>query len=106
MVTKQAVPNPLPLARDVPEEELEERALHYAATVLIEYLSAKENDVEDVAVQAVVFNLQNLMRLFDRHVFVAPIRDGSVEFNRVITRGDWETGQWRLAWTVHDDSTE
>ena len=106
MTTKQAVPQPLPLPQNVPLEELEDRALHYAATALIEYLSATDSDVDDVAVQALVFNLQNLMRLFDRTVYVCPIRDGSVRFNRKIKRGDWEEGEWKLAWNVRDDSTE
>ncbi len=107
MVAKQAVPTAsLPLPQDVAPEELEDRALHYAAVALIEYLSAKANDTEDVAVQAVVFNLQNLMRLFDRRVFTLPIVDGAVEFRRSIARGGWETGDWELAWTVLDDAPE
>lgn len=104
MTTKQAVPKPLPLPQDVPVEELEDRALHFAATPLIEHLSAKENDIDDVAVQALVFNLQNLMRLFDRPVYVFNIRDGSIRFSRKIDRGDWEDGDWTLAWVVRDDS--
>ena len=103
MVTKQAVPEPLPFPHDVAESKLEDRALHYAAVALIEHLSAKENDVDDVAVQALVFNLQNLMRLFDRTEFVCPIQDGSVRFSRFVERGDWEEGQWKLAWVVRDD---
>ncbi len=106
MVTKQAVPQPMPLPQDVPPEELEGRSLHYAAIPLIEHLSAKENNVDDITIQALVFNLQNLMRLYDRHIFTTPLRNGSIEFNRVITSGDWENGQWRLAWTVRDASAE
>ena len=104
MTTKQAVPQPLPLPQDVPVEELEDRALHLAATALIEHLSAKENDIDDVAVQALVFNLQNLMRLFDRPLYTCPIEDGSVRFSRMIERGDWENGDWKLRWAVRDDS--
>ena len=104
MATKQAVPKSLPLPQDVAVEELEDRALHFAATALIEHLSAKENDIEDVAVQALVFNLQNLMRLFDRPVYIFHISDGSVRFHRKIERGDWEDGDWKLAWVVRDDS--
>ena len=104
MSTKQAVPEPLPFPQDVPVEALEDRALHFAATALIEHLSARENDIEDVGVQALVFNLQNLMRLFDRPLYVCPILDGSVRFSRMIERGDWENGDWKLGWVVQDDS--
>ena len=104
MTTKQAVPNPLPLPQDVPTQDLEERTLRFAANSLLEHLSAKENDVDDVAVQASVFNLQNLMRLFDRPVYVCPIEDGSVRFDRRIEQGDWEEGRWKLAWEVRDDT--
>ena len=98
MTTKQAVPKTLPLPQDVPVDELEDHALHFAATALIEHLSAKNNDIEDVAVQALLFNLQHLMRLFDRPVYIFNISDGSVRFHRKIERGDWEHGRWNLEW--------
>ncbi len=107
MVTKQALPTEsLPMPQDVAQEELEDRALHYAATTLIEYLSANDNETEGAAIEAVIFNLQNLMRLFDRREFSIQIVDGWVEFRRSITRGGWENGDWELAWTTRDDTEE
>ncbi len=104
MVAKHGVPQPLPLPQDVASDDLEDRGLRFAAIALIESLSAKGNDVDDVAVQALIFNLQNLMRLFDRPVYVCPIQDGSVRFSRSVVRGDWEDGEWKLGWVVRDDT--
>ena len=100
MVTKDPVPRSLLLPQDVPVPELEERTLRYAAIALLEHLSAKHNDVDDIAVQALVFNLQNLMRLYDRTTFCCDVRDGYVEFRRNMQAGEWEDGRWSLSWKV------
>ena len=102
MTTKQAVPQPVPLPADVSIEEARERALRFAAVSFIEHLAAKSNDFDDVTVEALAYNLQNLMRLFDLPVYTCPIEDGLVRFNRVIKSGDWENGEWKLKWVVND----
>ena len=103
MTTKEAVPQKLPLPQIVPREEVDQRALHFAATALIERLLATEDDPDEVGVQALIFNLQNLMRLFDTPTFECELKDGSVMFTRSVVKGDWETGRWKLKWDVRTD---
>ena len=98
MTTKEAVPQKLPLPQIVSREEMDERALHFAATSLIERLNAVDHDVGEVGVQALVFNLQNLMRLFDLPTYECEVKFGVVVFTRSVSRGDWETGRWELSW--------
>lgn len=77
---------------------MNERALQFAATALIERLVAVNNNVDDVGVSALIFNLQNLMRLFDQPVYTLDLTEGSVGFTRSVTKGDWETGRWNISW--------
>ena len=100
---KDAVPQALPLPQIVSPDKMDERAVHFGALALIERLSATDNDTDEVGVQALVFNLQNLMRLFDRPTYRCEIKNGSVAFKREIKKGDWETGRWELSWLVNDD---
>ena len=99
---KDAVPQALPLPQIVSPDKMDERALHFGALALIERLSATDNDTDEVGVQALVFNLQNLMRLFDRSTYGCEIKNGSVAFKREINKGDWETGRWELSWLVNN----
>lgn len=102
MTTKEAVPQTLPLPQIISRAEMDERALHFAATALIERLNAVDHDVGEVGVQALVFNLQNLMRLFDVPTYECEIKRGVVTFTRSVVRGDWETGRWELSWESYD----
>ncbi|MDE2746602.1 MAG: hypothetical protein OXI41_11555 [Chloroflexota bacterium] len=103
MTTKQAVPQGLPPPQNIAPEEMDNRALQFAATALIERLAAVDNDVDDLGVTALVFNLQNLMRLFDRPAFTLDLTEGTVVFTRTVLKGDWETGRWNLAWESRAD---
>ena len=105
MVTKEAVPQILPLPQIVPRDKMNERALQFAATALLERLTATQNDTDEVGVRALVFNMQNLMRLFDIPIYECDIRNGSVTFTRSIIKGDWETGRWTLKWDVRSDGS-
>lgn len=105
MTTKEAVPQKLPLPQIVSREAMDERALHFAATALIERLLATGDDPDEVGVQALIFNLQNLMRLFDVPSFDCEIKEGSVTFTRSVVKGDWETGRWKLKWDVRSDAS-
>ena len=100
MTTKQAIPQTLPLPQRISSEEMNERALKFAATALLERLLATDNDKDENGVQALVFNMQNLMRLFDATSYRCDIKDGTVTFTRTIMSGDWETGRWNLKWDV------
>lgn len=104
MVTKEPVPQSFPVPEVVSPAEMDERALRFAATALLERLIATEQDVDEVGVQALVFNLQNLMRLFDRTSYRCEIANGEVTFVRTVSQGDWETGQWSLEWESRRDS--
>lgn len=100
MTTKEAVPQKLPLPQQISAEEMDERALRFAGTALIERLGATDSDTKEIGVQALIFNLQNLMRLFDRTTYDCEIKEGIVTFNRTILDGDWETGRWNLEWSA------
>lgn len=103
MTTKEAIPQTLPPPQMIPPEQMNERALLFAAMALIERLIATGDDPDEVGVQALIFNLQNLMRLFDTPTFECEIKDGSVMFTRSVVKGDWETGRWKLKWDVRTD---
>ena len=103
MTTKQAVPQIIPPPQNITREEMDNRALQFAATALIERLAAVGNDLDDLGVTALVFNLQNLMRLFDRPTYRLELSEGAVAFTRTVLKGDWETGRWNLAWESHAD---
>ncbi len=105
MTTKQAVPQKLPLPQQISTGEMNDRALRFAATALIERLGATESDTQEVGVQALIFNLQNLMRLFDRPTIQCEIKEGIVTFNRTIMDGDWETGRWNLEWSAQPNGS-
>jgi hypothetical protein len=109
MTTKEAVPQKLPLPQIVSRAEMDERALLFAATSLIERLNAVDHDVGEVGVQALVFNLQNLMRLFDLPTYECEVKFGVVVFTRSVSRGDWETGRGAFVgvadpWRLSEDS--
>ena len=82
---------------------MDDRALQFAATSLIERLVAVGYDLDDLGVTALIFNLQNLMRLFDRPQYTLDLSDGTTTFTRTMIKGDWETGRWNLAWESHAD---
>ena len=103
MTTKQAVPQKLPAPQYIIKEEMNDRALQFAATALIERLVAVDNDADELGASALVFNLQNLMRLFDRPVFTLDLSEGRVRFTRTVLKGDWETGRWNLSWESRSD---
>ena len=103
MTTKEAVPQSLLQPQVIPPEQMNDRALLFAATALIERLIATGDDPDEVGVQALIFNLQNLMRLFDTPTFECEIKDGSVTFTRSVVKGNWETGRWKLKWDVRTD---
>lgn len=105
MTTKEALPRGLPSPQTLPKIGLDERTLHFAAVALLERLVAYDNDIEDAAVQALVFNMQNLMRLFDHTIFQCDINQGTVTFRRTVLKGDWETGRWNLEWNADRDGS-
>ena len=102
---KEAGPQTLPLPQSISRDEMDERALQFAATALVERLIATENDIDELGVKALVFSMQNLMRLFDVSEHECDIRDGSVLFTRSVSKGDWETGRWELSWNVRSDGS-
>lgn len=103
MAEKVAVPEKHPKPKLITPEEKDDRALQLAAVALLERLTATDNDTGEVGVQALIWNLQNLMRLFDRPTMSCDIQGGAVVFNRTVTRGDWENGDWHLKWTVDNN---
>jgi len=100
MAVKVPVPPPPLLPQPIERGEMDDRALLLAAVALAERLRATESDTEEVGVQALIWNLQNLMRLFDRPTVPCPVNDGIVNFTRTVLSGDWETGEWMLTWKV------
>jgi len=104
MTTKTAIPQTLPLPQVITEEEADDRALQLAAIALVERLTATDDNTDEPGVQALIWNLQNLMRLWDRDTYAIDIRDGVIEFTRSIRRGDWDTGRWTLSWKVETDA--
>ncbi len=102
MTTKQALSHSLPPPQAISLEEMNDRALQFAATTLVERLVAVNHSIEDPGVVALVENLQNLMRLFIRPTFKLDLAKGSVTFTRTILKGDWETGAWNVSWEAQD----
>jgi len=103
MTTKTAIPQTLPLPQELAVNEMDDRALQLAGMALIERLNATEGDTGEVGVQALTWNLQNLMRLFDRTSLSCKIRDGTMTFKRTVEGGDWEQGPWTLSWRIEHD---
>ena len=105
MTTKLAVTRTAPDPKSASKLEMDHRALELSATALTERLVAVENKVDELGVQALVFNLQNLMRLFDITTYRFKVNGGDVIFKRTILSGNWETGRWNLEWDVHSDGS-